>query len=155
MGSNCLWTSSPRPCAYCFSCLVPSVPNSFRSFHVVGWNDLWIWYWVCDNHGWNHYWDGPALFDWASFPWTHPCKTNDFNWYKLDNLVFILDLTFLSSASPFLRIISCWMCSNGWRDGLRKLLWLDLLGRGAGSINLKWLPSLGFHHFRTQFSTMQ
>jgi hypothetical protein len=72
-----------------------------------------------------------------------------FHWY---NLVFILDLT---SASPSVRIISCWMCSNGWRDGPRKLLWLDLLGREAGSINLKWLPSLGFHHFPTQFSTMQ
>ncbi|RVW12626.1 hypothetical protein CK203_115697 [Vitis vinifera] len=55
LGSYCFWPSSSRFCACCFSGIVSCAANPFWPLNVVGWNDFWIWSWVCYNHDWNNH----------------------------------------------------------------------------------------------------
>jgi len=75
VGSDHFWPSSSCPCTCCFSGFIPSIFYPFWPFHVVSWDDFWLWPWLCYNNGWNNHWDGPPLLNWTSFPWSHSCKS--------------------------------------------------------------------------------
>lgn len=43
--------------------LIPSGPSMWLAGMIFGYG-----FGFCYNHGWNNYWDGPAIFDWSVFP---------------------------------------------------------------------------------------
>lgn len=136
MGSDCFWPTCSCRCSCCFSGFLPCVFYSIWPFYVVGWNDFWIWHWLCYNYGWNNYWNGPTLFDWPVVPKSHPCKFSVIYRMMLNHWSGKL---YFDCLLPLLSVtLFPYLYSNGWRDGPSRLKWLDLQERAAGSINFKW-----------------
>lgn len=74
MGSHRIRTSITGTDTCSFFGLVPCFSNSFGSFHVACWNDIWIRSGICHNYGWNNHWNGPSVLDWFNLSWQNSCK---------------------------------------------------------------------------------
>lgn len=74
MGVDSIWSASACTGADSFSCNFPNFIHSLRSFHVVVWDDIWLWSWLCYYHGWHHHWHGCSLLDWVLISGPYQCK---------------------------------------------------------------------------------